>query len=106
MQGIFQNEASASAKRVTSANPDSIKSRDLRNDAFMKRMSIESGGTLPTEEPKRTAESALSLHPKSGITAKKTISRLQSARPNEVRLNKARKPPIRPKPSTKMTMAS
>ena len=44
MQGIFQNEASAaSAKRVTSANPDSIKSRDLRNDAFMKRMSIESG---------------------------------------------------------------
>ena len=44
MQGIFKNEATtAAAKRVTSANPLTIKSRDLRNDAFMKRMSIEEG---------------------------------------------------------------
>ena len=64
MQGIFHNEASAaSAKRVTSANPDSIKSRDLRNDAFMKRMSIESGGGNNENDKGKKAgtESTLSL---------------------------------------------
>ena len=103
MQGIFQNEASASAKRVTSANPDSIKSRDLRNDAFMKRMSIESG-PLENEKSKKGTESTLSLAPNpKAVSAKKTISRLQSARPNEMRMNKARKPPMRPKQSAKVT---
>ena len=76
MQGIFHNEASASAKRVTSANPDSIKSRDLRNDAFMKRMSIESG-PLENEISKKRTESTLSLaHNPKAASAKKTISRL------------------------------
>ena len=103
MQGIFHNEAAASAKRVTSANPDSIKSRDLRNDAFMKRMSIESV-PLENEQSKKGTESTLSLatNPKA-VSAKKTISRLQSARPNEMRMNKARKPPMRPKQSAKVT---
>ena len=47
---------------MTSANPDSIKSRDLRNDAFMKRMSIESGGKEENDKAKKAGtESTLSL---------------------------------------------
>lgn len=112
MQGIFHNEASAaSAKRVTSANPDSIKSRDLRNDAFMKRMSIESGGKEENDKGKKAGtESTLSLgmtqsNMKTTSTTKIT-NRLQSARPNEIRMNKARKPPMRPKQSAKVIITT
>lgn len=104
MQGIFQNEATtAAAKRVTSANPDSIKSRDLRNDAFMKRMSIESGSLEEAENAKPFSALAVmpEMYSKGGTSTsvKKSVSRLQSAKPTEIRLNKARKPPIRPKQS-------
>lgn len=109
MQGIFQNEVQTTAKRVTSANPDSLKSRHLRNNTFMKRMSVDSTATAEKQDsggPRRDTESALSLAPNSKNTsAKKNNGRLQSARLNEVRVKRARKPPMRPKQTAKVAGA-